>query len=753
MIKTALTGACSRLFHPDMKDFHKLISRRYTLALALIAVVATINMMISEAITSQQEQDAAIINKAGRQRMLSQHISLIANKIIHNLEYQLEDGLHEQLTQATHLFYSSHLQLSRPENSTLSKALHEIYFGDQHNLDSKVQRFTRSSLTLIYVHSPSQLPSIDHSLYRLPFATELLKNLDIAVRQYELEARERVIAYERVRFGLWLVIMILLLLESRFIFRPLTIKLTNTLNKAIEDESKALQAKEEAEKANAAKSTFIANISHELRTPLNGLCGMLEMLKTENDPDKRISYINQGLNSGKHLEAVINNVLDISKYDSGKLQLHETECDLQDMIKQCLAPIELACQNNQLTFEKYLSPELPNWIITDVTRFCQILNNLTSNALKFTRDGKITVEIEKSGDHMLIKVSDTGIGIAREKLDDIFSPFTQADDSTTRKYGGTGLGLSITKHLVTLMKGSIQVESELRIGTSFTISLPLKPVTRMVTPKPKGDQDCFAVIEPQASNQLYLQHLITSEGYQCLTFDSGSQFLERWHNTFQETPDLAAIIYCIDGKEAYEEMLQSLEKATQLQLVPRLLITPDSHSLDIDPNPLVTIHSKPVSEDSFLKFIHYCSEWDRKHDELLNILIAEDNAVNAQIILHLLKQMGHQTTLAKNGNEAVEKAIKQNYDLIFMDINMPEKDGLEASQSLRKQNITTPIAAMTAHAFDESVIQTRAAGMQYHLTKPIQPLKIKQVLKRVQIYHHIQKAPFATTGSKIDPNT
>ncbi len=514
-------------------------------------------------------------------------------------------------------------------------------------------------------------------------------------------------------------------------------------------------AKRKAEEATRLKSAFLANISHEIRTPMNGIMGMAHLLAQSQLNPSQKEYIHIIENSAKDLLSIINDVLDFSKVEAGKLTLEEAEFDLFKTIEEVLAVIEPRIREKNLELSIHYDLELGKRFLGDRLRIAQILTNLLSNAVKFTEEGEISLRIERSDtDRVKIEVRDTGIGMSPEILVRLFRPFTQADVSATRRYGGTGLGLSISKQLVEMMGGKIEVESTPGEGSTFRFELPLKELDH---------QD---------------RHYNLFSGRHVLLVDNS----ETWHKILSEmlhSFDLT-VAHAYSGYEA-------LEKVKKCRNTPYDLIILDRELPDIDGLHILEKLRKLCSDDSLLPpvilidddrqavlsrktrnvgaeyslhkpinpsilnnmlsdlFLGTNTMAERAHIESREkrlgkfrhlkgrILLVEDNRTNQIIIKGLLEAYPDlRLEIASHGREAVTMVRKHpgRYDLILMDIQMPIMDGYEAARLIRLEDPNVPIVALTANALSENVEKTLQCGMNDHLNKPI------EVEKFYRMIHH-----------------
>jgi signal transduction histidine kinase/DNA-binding response OmpR family regulator/HPt (histidine-containing phosphotransfer) domain-containing protein len=522
--------------------------------------------------------------------------------------------------------------------------------------------------------------------------------------------------------------------------------------RALRDAAEARLGRDEAEAASQAKSEFLANMSHEIRTPMNGIIGMTELaLGTETTAEQR-EYLETVRSSADALLGIINDILDFSKIEARKLDVDMIDFDLRytiDDTLRALAPrahakgLELACQ---------VAPEVPPTLGGDPSRLRQILVNLVGNAVKFTEAGEVVVRVDSGpaeGERVMVTltVSDTGIGIPQEKHATIFDPFTQADASTTRRFGGTGLGLTISSRLVALMGGSIRVESTPGNGTAFQVSLPFEiraeasvpPLRRKLTDLAGLD---VLVVDDSATNRRILEDVLTLWGMRPVVVDGGRTAMAALDNAVAiGKPFAFAIIDFqmpdLDGFGLAQQIKNRPELGTTLIMmlssvghkgdgirfrslgVASYLTKPVRQSVLLDAMLSVLAGKDVPAERQMLVTRHSLNEARRS----LRILLAEDNAVNRQLVTALLAKRGHTSVSVVNGREAVAAVAKGGFDLVLMDVQMPEMDGLQATAAIRKAEQKTgahvPIVALTAHAMKGDREACLAAGTDEYLSKPV----------------------------------
>ena len=649
--------------------------------------------------------------------------------------------------------YLALIKTSTTELTTLQKAnqqLANIYEqqNDFLNANIHLRKFIEINIRLTN-DSQKTKASFYNARLNLEHKEQKISQLEAAkaLQQLELAQKEKT---EQLRDSILALLVIILISLIYYVIHA----------KRTKNQMKALA--QEANLANKAKSNFLAKMSHEIRTPMNAIIGLSQLTLNAKLSPKQRENISMVHASSQSLLTLLNDILDFSKIEAKKLELEHTDFLLNNSIQRLLNVCSFSADEKQLKLNVHIENDVPTSLTGDALRLEQVLINLVNNAIKFTEQGDINIAVSlvKQLDNvntLKFSVTDEGIGIGEEQLLRLFKAFSQADVSVTRRYGGSGLGLTICKELVELMSGTINVESELGKGSTFSFTVDIatsKTLTSQLTNADLSNLNNLKIliVDDSKSSRTLLSESLIDLGLECAQARSGIEALEQIKDAIDtKSPyDIVLMDWRMPGLDGLET-IRIINQVVNEQLPKFILVSSFDKSDAVKLSrhlPVEDVLEKPIKPSqltsSLLTIVNgkqrqvvpispSPTSIIRRDFSKVRLLIAEDNKINQKVILGFLSDTNATVDVVTNGVEAVEKSKNNNYHMILMDVQMPEMDGLTATKLIREFDLDTPIIAMTAHSLPEDIEQSMAAGMNEHLTKPINAnLLIETITKKIK---------------------
>lgn len=591
------------------KELYDTIRSRYRIALATVALLFTVSVLILQNVIHAQGDTVGAVNASGMQRMLSQRIALYSNKLVNVNPHMTATRAHvtEMLSDALKRFETNHLRLSQKEN--LSEALQQLYFSGDPSLDQLCRQVINTAR--------QQLTNIEAPVVEVALAEEILPRLDQVVSQFELEARQRVDLFGWLEWLLWAVAMLLLVVVAKTIFQPMARKIVENVDEIDDARLEAEHLQHLAEVANQKKTEFLDTITHELRTPMNGVIGMLTMLSEEEMSVDQRKKTELAQKSADELMGVIDDILSYLHIEDDVAERHDEVFALSSEFDALLDSYSAEAKAKGLDFS--VDNQIPD-INVEAPRdsIRRILKSLLDNAVKFTHEGKVTVELKLTqpngdGRQVMFRVADTGIGIAPEDMEDMFEPLTQLDSSTTRTYAGIGMGLAICRQYCDRLGGGVSAVSQKDYGSEFTAHVPVQLMTSPVAAEPAPLRAPVSakvlIVEDNRINQLVIESMLLDSGFHCQMVSNGQLAIEALQQAIDDGAFDVVIMDCqmplLDGYET-SEMIRRGDAGEHCRNIPIIAVTasvtPEAQQRCRDAG-MNAFHAKPIEPTVLLETV------------------------------------------------------------------------------------------------------------------------------------------------------
>ncbi|WP_339773739.1 response regulator [uncultured Paraglaciecola sp.] len=678
----------------------------------------------------------------------SQQTSLVHNIAVNLLRYNHLNNSQEKVTlkrkttvlvkllEENHA-YLAHTALPKTVFAEQKSSLYDIFNGDDVNVNTLTTEFFRYAQNVLGINSTTA--DVTNSI--LPDAYyALTKRLSLA----EIQLQHNLLQSNRNMFEVSIVASIvslfLLIISFIVIVNPIEKLLFRFIDKFINNTKHTLHVERLASMASKSKSQFLSNMSHELRSPISGMFGMVELAQQERDPTKQHAYLQKAQTAGHQLLSLVDEILDISRIEAKVLTFEYIDFELIKVLDNVISPVTSSAGKKGLEFHFDSSGALPDFVMGDPMRLAQALRNILNNAVKFTVNGRISVSAELAvvdKKYLLhIFVSDTGIGIEEGHHHWVFDKFTQITIGENSAVSGAGLGLTIAKEFAEGMGGSLTLNSVIGKGSTFKLSVPLGKSDKQAEDMSKTNAHSktikFAVIDDLETSRLYISSILRNENFEVDVFESASKFLLKKDAIL----DYAGLIIDIHmpGFNGYE-LAETIQAMFDKSAPPFIFVSASPESINQEKIKFIDVwqaFAKPLDKNLFIDSIRILANKNILKTEAFKpakVLLVEDEPINAEVVKTMLESSGHEVEVANTGSLAIELAITKKFDLILMDINLPDISGIETTRIIRAKGVQAEIVALTGNAYEEDKLRTKEAGMAYHLVKPVMFHELNNVIK------------------------